>query len=104
MKTEEVPTFSFLFDRGLKKYLTTLIHLADSRSFEGLSLAYSLLISCTILWEARRMFRVLTLQSNHCRVSARKFFFSESVIRPWNSLTTTLDDFRSLRSFNLFVC
>jgi hypothetical protein len=43
------------------------------------------------------------LMSNHCRVNARKFFFSERVVRPWNSLTATLDDFRSLRSFECLL-
>lgn len=42
---------------------------------------------------------VYKLQLNHCRIDTRKFFFAERVVKQWNSMLATVDDFASLRTF-----
>ena len=39
------------------------------------------------------------LLENHCRINIRQHFFAERVIKPWNSLHATHDDFNSINSF-----
>ena len=36
---------------------------------------------------------------NHCRINVRKHFFSERIIRVWNSLLPSIVSFQSLLSF-----
>jgi len=36
---------------------------------------------------------------NHCRINVRKHFFSERIIRVWNSLPPSIVSFKSLMSF-----
>ena len=45
----------------------------------------------------------LKLLGQQCRVSTRKFFFTERVIEPWNSLPATAHDFSSLSKFKTFL-
>jgi len=39
------------------------------------------------------------LLENHCRINIRQHFFAERVIKPWNSLHATHDDFNCINSF-----
>ena len=39
------------------------------------------------------------LVSSHCRVDVRKYFFSQRVIAPWNSLPPEIIDFKNLNCF-----
>jgi len=39
------------------------------------------------------------LLDNHCRINVRQHFFTERVIKPWNSLRVTPHDFNSVNSF-----
>jgi len=45
----------------------------------------------------------LKLLGQQCRVNTRKFFFTERVIEPWNSLPATALDFSSLSKFKMFL-
>ena len=43
------------------------------------------------------------LLPSHCRVDVRKCFFTERVLKPWNSLPTELHHFSSLSVFKSFI-
>ena len=45
----------------------------------------------------------LKLLGQPCRVNTRKFFFTERVLEPWNSLLATAEDFGSLSKFKTFL-
>ena len=45
----------------------------------------------------------LKLLGHQCRVNTRKFFFTERVVEPWNSLPATALDFSSLSKFKTFL-
>ena len=43
------------------------------------------------------------IYKRYCRVDSRKYFFSERVIQPWNSLPANNEHFKSLSTFKLFI-
>jgi len=43
------------------------------------------------------------LLPSHCRVDARKCFFAEIVLKPWNNLPAELHHFSSLAVFKRFI-
>lgn len=43
------------------------------------------------------------LSFHHCRVDSRKHFFSERVVKPWNSLLAQPSDFSTFNSFRRFI-
>ena len=43
------------------------------------------------------------LFNQHCRVSTRKFFLTERVVEPWNSMPATVQEFSSPRDFKAFL-
>jgi hypothetical protein len=45
----------------------------------------------------------LKLLGQQCQVNTRKFFFTERVVEPWNSLPATALDFSSLSKFKMFL-
>jgi len=43
------------------------------------------------------------LFQSYTRVNSRKHFFTERIIKPWNSLNANNDTFKSLATFKSFV-
>jgi len=45
----------------------------------------------------------MKLSVQYSRIDVRKFFFSNRVVQPWNSLKAQPADFSSVRCFNRFL-
>ena len=72
---------------------------------------YDLIMTCKVLTglvdvDANEFFssvNCLKLLGQQCRVNTCKFFFTERVIEPWNSLLATAQDFSSLSKFKTYL-